>query len=219
MFVIEKCCHFSSIPALKSLGCLVPHMEGSLVSWVWLVHPIYEGWLNIYVSVYIYIYTWGIKQWECMVIGDFKWFALNSALLVIPFLGNFQNNNPRYGVLKLIRLFWGWGFPYISLTALHTACIGEYLHFWKFSMNDSYNPTSARLPKSVTPVYGPFIFGCVRKQLPTSFCVPFLFWENIAWAMNKTKFTWILFHQPLFKSIPILKQPGFNGSPNETTII
>ena len=30
-------------------------------------------------------------------------------------------------VLNLIRLFWGWVFPYIS--RIHTAYIGEYLHF------------------------------------------------------------------------------------------
>ena len=30
-------------------------------------------------------------------------------------------------VLYLIRLFWGWVFPYIS--RIHTAYIGEYLHF------------------------------------------------------------------------------------------
>ena len=29
--------------------------------------------------------------------------------------------------LNLIRLFWGWGFPYIS--RIHTAYIGEYLYF------------------------------------------------------------------------------------------
>ena len=33
-------------------------------------------------------------------------------------------------VLNLVRLFWGWGFPYISLTyILRTAYIGEYLYF------------------------------------------------------------------------------------------
>ena len=36
---------------------------------------------------------------------------------------------PKMEVLNLIRLFWGWVSPYISLTALHTAYIGEYLHF------------------------------------------------------------------------------------------
>ena len=30
-------------------------------------------------------------------------------------------------VLNHIRLFWGWVFPYIS--RIHTAYIGEYLHF------------------------------------------------------------------------------------------
>ncbi len=30
-------------------------------------------------------------------------------------------------VLNLVRLFWGWVFPYIS--RIHTAYIGEYLHF------------------------------------------------------------------------------------------
>ena len=34
---------------------------------------------------------------------------------------------PKMEVLNLIRLFWGWVFPYIS--RIHTACIGEYLHF------------------------------------------------------------------------------------------
>ena len=33
---------------------------------------------------------------------------------------------PKMRVLNLIRLFWGWVSPYISL---HTAYIGEYLHF------------------------------------------------------------------------------------------
>ena len=30
-------------------------------------------------------------------------------------------------VLNIIRLFWGWVFPYIS--RIHKACIGEYFHF------------------------------------------------------------------------------------------
>ena len=35
---------------------------------------------------------------------------------------------PKMEVLNLIkRLFWGWVFPYIS--HIHTAYIGEYLHF------------------------------------------------------------------------------------------
>ena len=34
---------------------------------------------------------------------------------------------PKMEVLNLIRLFWGWGFPYIS--RIHTAYIGEYLYF------------------------------------------------------------------------------------------
>ncbi len=38
---------------------------------------------------------------------------------------NFQV--PKMEVLNLIRLFSGWVFPYIS--RIHTAYIGEYLHF------------------------------------------------------------------------------------------
>ena len=34
---------------------------------------------------------------------------------------------PKMKVLNLIRPFWGWVFPYIS--RIHTAYIGEYLHF------------------------------------------------------------------------------------------
>ena len=34
---------------------------------------------------------------------------------------------PKMEVLNLIRLFWRWVFPYIS--RIHTAYIGEYLHF------------------------------------------------------------------------------------------
>ena len=34
---------------------------------------------------------------------------------------------PKMEVLNLIRLFWGWVFPYISLT--YSLYIGEYLHF------------------------------------------------------------------------------------------
>ena len=37
---------------------------------------------------------------------------------------------PKMEAPNLLRLFWGWGFPYISLAyILHTTYLGEYLHF------------------------------------------------------------------------------------------
>ena len=101
----------------------------------------------------------------------------------------------------------GVGFPLHKPYSLTHSLHGWVPPFLTFPMNDSCNPTSARLPKSVTPVYRPFIFACVRKQLPTSFLSRFFFWESIAFTMNKTTFTWRLFHKPWFKRIPILKQP------------
>ena len=49
---------------------------------------------------------------------------LDSFLIYTSYQQKFQM--PKIEVLNLIRLFWGWVFPYITL---HTAYIGEYLYF------------------------------------------------------------------------------------------
>ena len=55
----------------------------------------------------------------------FVFFVVNLGILVISHQ-EFQVPKME-GFLNLIRLFWGWVFPYIS--RIHTAYIGEYLHF------------------------------------------------------------------------------------------